>query len=522
MEQTEKVPAKSWWILVAVCLGVFMSLLDVTIVTVALPAIQTDFNASFTNLQWIINAYTLVYAFMLLLISKLGDLFGRKLMFNITLTIFTLGSLACSMASSDLMLVIFRGIQAIGGSGLMSLSMSIVASTFKGKSRGLALGIWGSVSGLSTALGPLVGGILVSAFNWRAIFLLNVPIGIIALIMSISFIAESEKVHNSSIDFLGMAISTIMVFCLILGLIQKENHYEYSWTNWHVASLLVSGLILLIAFILLENHLKNPMIDLSIFKQRGFVGSCIASFAIGGGLYAFFTYLTILMQNYMGYSALQTGTRQLVISIFSIVLGPFAGNLSSYIKPKYMISGSLILAGCGMLLARFNLGFSATWEVLIPSFILFGIANSLINPSISNSAVSSVDPKHIGMASGVVNVFRQFGTSFGIVFLGLTLTTTYHNHIASGFNAITQLPVQVKHGLTKALYAAGPFSGKEVINSPRASAFHNFPFFSDIEKVVTHAYYYGMHDVFVASAILFIAAGVLCFFLFESKSKSAQ
>ncbi|WP_268913596.1 MFS transporter [Lentilactobacillus sp. SPB1-3] len=519
MEQSEKTSAKSWWVLVAVCLGVFMSLLDVTVVNVALPSIQKNFNTSFSNLQWIINAYTLVYAVMLLLVSKLGDLFGRKLMFNITLTIFTLGSLACSMATSNLMLVIFRGVQALGGAGLMSLSMSIVAATFSGKARGLALGVWGSVADLSTALGPLVGGILVQAFNWRAIFLVNVPVGVLALIMSIAFIRESEKIHNESIDFLGMLISTVMVFLLILGLIQKENHYDYSWTNWHVSSLIIGGIVLIIVFIVLESKLKNPMIDLSIFKNRGFVGSCIAAFALGGGLYAFFTYLTILLQNYMGYSALQTGIRQLLISGFSLVLVPVAGMLSDRIKPKYMISGSLIVAGCGMLIAHTTLGFSATWTVLIPAFILFGISNALVNPSISNAAVSSVLPQQIGMSSGVVNVFRQFGTSFGVVILGLTLTDAYHSHITSGLNKITQLPAHAKDGLTKGLFAAGPFSGKAVLNSPRAQELHQLPFFDKISDVVTHAYYYGMHNVLLTCATLFIAAGVICFFLFESKKR---
>jgi len=510
---------KQWLILVAVCLGVFMSLLDVTVVTVALPSIQKDFNTTFTNLQWIINAYTLVYAVVLLLVSKLGDLVGRKLMFNLSLTIFTLGSLACSLATSNLMLVIFRGMQAIGGSGLMSLSMSIVAATFSGKSRGLALGIWGSVSGLSTALGPLVGGLLIQAFNWRAIFVINIPIGVIALVMSLLFIKETPRVQAESIDFLGMLVSTVMAFCLIFGLIQKENHYEYSWTNWHVASLLGSGIILLIIFIVLEHHLKDPMIDLSIFRSRGFIGACIASFALGGGLYAFYTYLTVLMQNYMGYTALETGTRQLVISSFSLFLGPVAGMLSSRVKPKYMISSSLLLAGVGMILAQMNLGYHQTWEILIPSFILFGLCNSLINPSISNAAVSSVEPRHIGMASGIVNMFRQFGTSFGVVILGLALTDSYHAHISTGLAKLTQLPVQALAGLSKGLFAAGPFSGKAVLASPRTAAFQHLPLFNQIETVVIHAFYDGMHNVFATSATMFIAAAVICFFLFERKTR---
>ncbi len=522
MVKIEKNSIKAWWALVAICIAIFMALLDVTVVNVALPTIQKSFDVSFTKLQWIVNAYTLMYAVSLLVISKLGDIFGRKRIFILSLTIFTLGSLAGSMASDINLLILYRGIQGIGGSGMMSLSMSLVAQLFDGKQRGIALGIWGSIAGLSTASGPLLGGILIQYFSWRSIFIVNVPIGVIALGMSFAFLPSFDHFVKDKIDYLGILLSTAMMFCLILGLIEKEEHYDYAWTNSTIFSLIGAGALLLAIFIWWEFKAAKPMIDLSMFRSTSFVGACLASFALGSSLYAFYTYLTVLMQNYMGYTALQTGLRQMLISAFSLFLGPIVGGLTNRISSKYLISGALAVAGLGMVAAKLNLGYSSTWEVLILSFVLFGIANATINPSISTTAVSSVEPRHIGMASGVVNVFRQGGTSFGVVILGLSLTGRYRDHISNGLNSLKQLPVAAHQGLQKGLFAAGPFSGNSVLASPKAAAFHQLPIFSQIKTLVNHAYYLGMQNVLTVTATIFIVSAVLCFFLIKNQFKAGQ
>ncbi len=515
MAKHEKNTKKSWWGLVAICLAIFMALLDVTVVNVALPTIQRSFNVSFTELQWIINAYTLMYASSLLVISKLGDIFGRRRVFIASLIVFTLGSLAASMSNDINSLIIFRAIQGIGGSGMMSLSMSIVTDLFDGKQRGIALGIWGSVAGLSTASGPLLGGVLIQYFSWRSIFIVNIPVGVIALLMSFAFLPNDNRFSKSKIDYFGIIVSTAMMFCLILGLIEKENHYDYSWFNGSIASLIGTALVLLVVFIFWELRAKSPMMDLSMFRSTSFIGACISSFALGGFLYAFYTYLTVLMQNYMQYTALQTGLRQMLISCFSLFLGPIAGALTNRFSTKYIISFSLAVLGLGMLFFRLNLGFSSTWEVMILSFVMFGIGNSVINPSISTTAVSSVQPRQIGMASGVVNVFRQGGTSFGVVILGLSLTGAYRDHITSGFSQIANLPTSIHQGLLKGLFSAGPFSGNAVLNSQRAQALHHLPFFDSINTVVNHAYYIGMNSVSTVAAAVFFVSAILCFILIK-------
>ena len=468
MQKTNKIDheSRNWIALTALCIGVFMSLLDVTIVNVALPTIQKDLSESFSNLQWIINAYTISYAVFLLLASKLADLFGRKKVFLIELAVFTLGSLASGLAQNGMQLNIFRAIQGIGGAGMMSISMAIVAATFSGKERGIAFGIWSSVIGFATAIGPLLGGFLVQMISWRAIFMINIPVGIIALFLSVYYIEESYGSEKGRIDWLGMLISVAMIFFLIIGLIQKELHTSWSWTNIHIAGPLVLGFLFLLIFIYLENFLKSPMIDLSIFKSWSFDGAVIAAFCLGASLYAFFTYLTVWMQNYIGYSAIQTGIRQLAISLFSLVLGPIIGILSNRLSKKWMITVGLLLIAGGFLVIDQTVSTTVVYADFVWGFVLMGIGNAVINPPLSSVAMDSVELKHIGMASGAINVFRQLGVSFGIVSLGLKLTDGYNPAVTNNFAKLA-LQKNTKSELIRALHSAGPISGKTVIKAAK-------------------------------------------------------
>ncbi|WP_260144592.1 MFS transporter [Levilactobacillus brevis] len=223
-----------WYVLGTVSLAVFMAMLDITIVNVALPDIQKSFTVSFTSLQWVLNAYTLVYAVMLLPVSKLGDRLGRKWVFLGGLALFIIGSLADGLATSDTWLNLARGFQGIGGAAMMSLSLSIVTASFPAKQRGLALGIWSSAVGLAVSGGPLIGGILVDTWGWRSIFWINVPIGLFAIIMGLIFITDRARQETAALDWLGLLLSALMIFGTVLGLIQKGMHPSYAWTNSHL------------------------------------------------------------------------------------------------------------------------------------------------------------------------------------------------------------------------------------------------------------------------------------------------
>ena len=493
-----------WFALVAVCLGFFMGLLDVTVVNVALPTIQTSFNSSFSQLQWVINAYTLMFAAVLFLISKLGDLIGRKRIFIISLVLFSAFSLACSVAPSITWLIIFRGIQGIGGAGMLSLSMSIIADIFEGPSRGLALGIWGSVAGLSTALGPLFGGILLSFFSWESIFWMNIPIGVIALFMSVRYIPTSKTFNSCKIDFIGMLLSFAFMFCIILGLIQKETHYGYSWFDMHVFALLAAGVILIAIFAVWEKHFSSPMLDLSLLKNRQVVGSAISNLTLGIAIYAAFSYIIVLSQNYMDYSALQSGAQLMLISAFSLVIGPISGKIATKINPGLIISFVLILAGVGMFVLPVFLGNQNHWYGLIPTFVTLGLANAFVNPLSSNIAVSSVEPKEIGMTSGLLNVGKQFGTSLGLVVLGLALTDSYNAHLVTS---------KMGDSLMHLFQNAGPFAGSEI-----AEKMHN----SSLLSIVHNAFYRGIDSVAVTDGFIFIVAGILCYILLCMRSKKSK
>lgn len=492
----------NWFVLISIGLGVFIAMLDITIVNIALPTIQQEFNTNYVTTQWIVNAYTLAYTVSILLISKLGDIFGKKLFFIISISIFTIGSLLCAIAPNSCFLNISRGIEGIGGAGILGLSMALIGDNYEGKQRALILGIWGGIVGFGTSIGPLIGGIIVQYFNWRIIFLINIPIGIIATILGIKFIKEKFKVTDHHIDILGMIISCLMVFCLVYGLLNKENYINLSWLNPKIIKWIIGGFILLITFILWENHTKYPMMNLKLFKNPSFVGSCIGGFTISFGLFAFFTYLTILMQIYMNYSPLEVGFQRLTISAFPLILGTFVGYIMGKIGSRIIASGSLLIEAIGAITMNFMLGYHLNWEFLIPAFIFMGLGNAGINPAISNSALLDVQPKDMGMASGINNVFRQFGECLGIVVLGLIINHNYCQSIIANLS---------NKKIAGFIAQAGPFSGMEM-----AHKFNNIP---NITEIIRHAYYYGIHKTLLFTSILFIISSILCHILIKKNNQ---
>ncbi|APR07387.1 Multidrug resistance protein stp [Lentilactobacillus parabuchneri] len=494
-----------WIALLAMGLGVFMGLLDVTVVNVALPTMVKGFNTTFTNLQWVLNAYTLVYAVTLMIMSKLGDMYGRKKIFLGSLILFVIASAINGMAPSLLILDLGRGVQAIGGAGMMSLSMALVASNFDGKERGLALGILGSIIGVSSASGPLIGGYLVEHFGWPAIFYVNVPFGIIAVILTVFYVRETPSYgKNHKIDLAGMILSAIGLFAIIYGLIVKEGHPHWAWTDPQVLGLLAGGIIVMIAFVFVEARVVDPMIDLKMFKRPHFLGTIIVAFALGSGIYAYNAFLTALMQNYIGYSAVQTGVRQLTISAWSLVLGPVAGILSSRYSKKWMIVGSLLIGGVGFFLMAHAISPTVTFAELWPGMILMGITNGMVNPLLNTAGMEGALPQEMGMVSGLLNVFRQFGTTVGVVGLGLIQDAQYEAHLNAKMPML-EAPAKAINGIKEALINAGPFSGHTIAFSARMD---HLPFAQALQKIVIHAYDNGMAAVSMTSAIIVIVGAI--------------
>ncbi|MFT8390301.1 MAG: MFS transporter [Sporolactobacillus sp.] len=509
-----------WWVLTAVCFGLFMSLLDVTIVNVALPVIQHDLNASFASIEWVISAYTLVFAVALVTASRLGDIYGRKTLFIIGLGIFTIGSLFCGLSSYFTLfglshsqtLNIFRGVQGLGGSAMMPLSLAIISSSFIGKQRGIAIGIWGGVSGLATAIGPLIGGFLVDALNWQSIFYLNVPVGLLGIAISLWAIPQSrDESAAGKIDVFGLITFTAFMFCTIYGLI-RVNESGMGWTSPTIIWLGAIAAVSLIVFIIGESRIQNPMIDPRLFKVPSFTGAGVAGFCLSAGMYALFLYISLYFQNILGYDAFNAGLRLLPFCVLSLMLGPVAGALMAKVQPKWLAVVGLLFLGVGVWMMG---GISASdkaadWVILVPGLMIAGFGNGIVNPPISNLAVGTVARQRSGMASGANGVLRQMGIAFGTAIFGAVLSNRYAAVLHDKINALNApyLTAAMKQKISDGLVKAGPLAGSSGFKDASLTYQHN-PLFGSMQQIGREAFMNGTVTVIhIASVILFI--GALC------------
>ena len=322
-----------------------MLLLDITIVNVALPAIEKALHASFSDLQWVVDAYALALATCVLTAGALADLFGRKRLFVIGIILFTIASAACGIAGDPLFLIIARGAQGIGGATMFATALALLSQEFHGKERGTAFGIWGATIGLAVAIGPLVGGMLTSWLSWRWIFLVNIPIGVVAVALAVAQLRESSDPEHSRLDPVGLVTLTSGLFCLILALIEGNSH---GWSSGLIIALLVAATVLLAAFVVSQAVQSTSMVDLALFRRPAFVGAQITAFAISSTLFAMFLYLTLYLQDVLRLSPLQTGVRFLPLSLVSFVAAPVAGRLSARVPIRLLLGSGLALVALSM------------------------------------------------------------------------------------------------------------------------------------------------------------------------------
>jgi EmrB/QacA subfamily drug resistance transporter len=428
------------WTLLAVSLGTFMLIVDITIVVVALPSIRTSLHTSFSEVQWTIDAYSLTLASLLLPFGSLGDILGRRRVFTGGLILFTLGSLLCALSTSGTELIVFRIIQGIGGAAIFSTSLALLAQTFHGKERGFALGIWGAVVGAAGGVGPLLGGLLTTELSWRWIFYVNLPIGVFTVAVTLLRVQEFRPPVARRIDFPGFAIFTAGLFCLVYGLIESGTR---GWGSGLVVGALIAAAVLLVTFPIVERMRKQPMFDLKLFRKPTFVGGSIAAFAINGTIYAMFLYLTVYLQDGHHFSPLGTGVRLAIITVASMLVGVPAGRLSARISTRWLIGPGLLLIGVGLLLMS-GLSADSSWTHLIPGFIVAGVGTGLVNPPLASTAVGVVAPQDAGMASGMNSTFRQIGIATAVAALGSIFSAklsgstpqTLSAHYASALNEL--------------------------------------------------------------------------------------
>ena len=360
---------RKWWTLIAVCFGTFMLLLDITVVNVALPDIQSSLHSTFADLQWVIDAYALTLAAFLLTAGVLGDMYGRRGMFAIGLVLFSLASLTCGLSTTALMLNISRAAQGIGGAIMFATSLALIAQAFAGKERGTAIGIYGAVVGGAVAIGPLVGGIITSGIGWRWIFFVNIPIGIVAVVITMAKVDNAKFTTGRKIDWLGFVSFTVSLFMLVYALVQGN---AKGWGSTYIVSLLVGSAVLMTVFIVGEWLQKDPMLDLHLFRRPAVVGVSLGSFTLSSSIFAMFLYLTLYLQVVLGYSPLQAGLRFLPLTMLAFIVAPIAGKLTVRIQSRFMMSLGLFLVAVGCELMS-HVHASSTWLVLLPGFLVCGV-----------------------------------------------------------------------------------------------------------------------------------------------------
>jgi EmrB/QacA subfamily drug resistance transporter len=405
------------WTLIAVCTTTFMLLLDITVVNVALPNIQHDLNASLTGLQWVVDAYALTLAALILTAGTLADRYGRRLLFIVGVIVFTLSSLLCGLAWNIAVLDIARALQGIGGAALFATALALIGAEYRGPEIGGAIAVWGATIGAAVASGPLVGGIITDALDWRWVFFVNVPVGAFALFTAVTRMRESRDPQATRTDVWGLLTFSASLFLIVFGVLRGNAE---GWSSALILGSLIGGGVLLAVFVAVEHMQARPMLDLDLFRHLGFVGVSVATFCIGAGMFALFPYLSIYLQNVLGYSPLGAGLRFLPLTVFVFVVPLLKQKLAPDASLRWLLSGGLALVAAALLLMH-GLTPSSSWTALLPGLIVSGIGIGLANPAIAQAALRAVDPSRTGMASGINNACRLTGVAVGVAALGAVL-----------------------------------------------------------------------------------------------------
>jgi EmrB/QacA subfamily drug resistance transporter len=497
-----------WWTLVAVCLGMFMLLLDITIVNVALPDIQQALHSSFSDLQWIVDAYALTLAAFLLTAGSIADMYGRRLLYLIGLAVFTIASALCGFAVSTLMLQLSRAVQGVGGAIMFAVSLALLADAFRGKDRGIAFGVWGGVTGLAVAIGPLLGGLLTSGLSWRWIFFVNVPIGIVAVVIAVLKVSESRAQQVTRPDWAGFALFTVALSSLVYGLIESN---QRSFTDALVLGCFAAAAVLLVAFVIVERRIAHPMFDLKLFMLPTFSGGSVAAFGLSASIFAMLLYLVLYLQDILGYSPLGTGARLMFLSVGTLATAIVAGRLSSRVPVRLLIGPGLILVGVGLLLMR-GLDAGSTWTHLIAGMIVGGLGVGLVNPPLASTAVGVVPPQQAGMASGINSTFRQVGIATGIALLGTLFSNNVSDEVRTRVAAVPGLSHQgpriataVQSGQIGNLIGRLPPHARQAVGMITRAAFTT-----------------GLNGILLVSAIIALVSAVVSLAAIRSKDFAQQ
>jgi EmrB/QacA subfamily drug resistance transporter len=436
-----------WLVLVVLTTGFFMILLDTTIVNVAIPAMSAGLNTTLDQILWVLNAYILVYAVLLITAGRLGDLYGQRNLFALGLLVFTVASALCGLSQNVTELILARILQGVGGALLTPQTLAIIASLFPPERRGAAFGIWGAAAGLATVTGPTVGGAIITYIDWRWIFFINVPIGIGALIATFAIIPDLRPGRRHGWDIVGVILATSGLFAIVFGLIEGQ---RYNWgqiTSYVVTipEVIGAGAFLVVLFIIWERVQTEPLVPLSLFEDRNFAVANWIAAAISFGMLSLFLPITIYLQSVRDFTALQAGLTLAPMPLTSMLVAPFAGRFADRIGGKYILMTGISVFAIGTASLTFVAGPDSTWLNFLVPAIIAGAGMGMTFAPMTTVAMRNISPRMAGAASGVLNTTRQLGAAVGSAVVGALL----QSHLATALHdqAVAQsasLPAAVR------------------------------------------------------------------------------
>jgi EmrB/QacA subfamily drug resistance transporter len=492
--------SRKWLTLLAVSLASLLMLMGVTAANVALPDIQRDLDASFNELRWVIDAYALSVAVTMLIFGSLADRLGRRRVFAIGVALFSLSSLACGLAWSATALDLLRGVQGVGGAALLATSLALIGAAYSGRDRNTALALWGATTAGAMAIGPLVGGALVEAIGWEAIFFVNVPVGLLIGALIAGGVPESRDPDATGRpDYAGLVTITGSMVLLVLALFRGNDH---GWGSPLILGLFGSALVLLGVFVVIERRLAKPLLDLGMLAKPSTIGTSAGIFAIGLSVFATFTFLALYIQNTLGFNAMETGLRLFALTVSTFVAGTIVGRLAGRIPLRLLLSSALAVTGVGLLLLLWEVDPGSDWTALLAGGILIGAGTGAAIASSANVALAASPRARAGMASGVNNTFRMLGVAIGIAALGAVLESRVGERLGELLPGVETgaLVGVVSTGAVDAAATAAPAGVRP-----------------EVAAAATDAFVSGLGEVFLVAALVAFASAALALVLVRER-----
>jgi EmrB/QacA subfamily drug resistance transporter len=520
-------PARSPWAVLAVlCLGLFMILLDGTIVNIAIPHIQSYYDTTYSNIEWVMNAYILAFAVLLVPMGRFGDLWGRRKLFLAGMALFTLGSLACGLAPSIYLLIAFRVLQGVGGAAMMPSTLSIIAAVFAPERRGAAMGVWGGVSGLASGLGPVLGGIIIQYVtwpavdgSWRWIFLVNIPVGVVGVLLTLRLVPESRNpTAVESLDLPGVGLLSASLFALTFALIEGQN---YGWSSGTILGLFAGAAAGFIAFYLWEHRVRQPLIDFSLFRSLNFSAGNATGLLLSAAMMGAFFTIPIFLQSVLGFSAIKAGLVMAPMSVIIIFAAPLAGMLSDRLGSKWIVAVGMFLLALGLAwmaglipgVEKIDPG--TTSGSLLAPFLISGIGIGFAVAPVTSAVMATAPRDRVGNASGVLSTMRQVGSLLGIAVLGAVLQNRVTANITEGVQALTQVPDALKQKIIDAAAGGMQMGAPQDASGMPAAA----------QQMMETLFKGWFTDAIASSfivAVVFAVVGGLCALLLRSHVTDAQ